>query len=496
MIKGVKGKSRKIAMVFLLLAGLAAARNVESWPDRLLYPGDVDRGGDSIPLADLVHFGNGVKVYAAESSKEYNSVNWGPLYYLLGSRLVDLENPSYRPLRLLSLAGVLGCAAACGLLAFWYSRAWLAAALAPLLFLSFGFLTRHGISLRPDSVALMISVAGLLLVYRFRVSRALLLATPLFLVSFYYKQQFVAGPVAVLLFLLLERRYHLAAEFAALMAFGGLTLLAYFQWDVFGGQAFLDHFIFYNILPFTNWAFGLVALATLLLLPLVLGLWSLREKPDRLIVCYLVVALAFSLAASPRAGAGVYYFFETTLILSALMAASVAGKLHDQSSIGFLLLLVGGSMVAGSLSSPPPGPQDFLQDRLVQDYLRQRFSPHTPALGYYSGDLIRAGLDTPITNIFHYTWLVRQGTFAPEDLPGQVRNHRFGVILLTADIRNPVQDAWMDYYLDEAVRKEVLANYRLDAILQMPPTARVHPAEQFYAWVPRPLSSLTRPGPG
>ena len=310
----------------LFLVGVFAFWNLSSWPVRLEYAGDGSYGGDAIPLAELVHFRQGLPIYDPLSPEQYDGANWGPLYYLLGAQLVDPEDPSYLPLRLLSLVGTLGCAVGSGLLTYWLVRSYLAVAMAPLFFLAYGFVTWNGISVRSDSVALVLFFAGFLVAYRFRQGGTILLSTPLFLLGLLYKPLFLGGPMAILLFLLLEKRYRLAGQFGGLLALGGLISLAYFQFVVFSGQAFFDHFVLYNLLPFTWGGFisGAVFFVPVLLLPSLLGVRFLRRHPDKLLACYMSFSVLFSILAFSRVGRNTYYFLEYALILSSLVAALLA----------------------------------------------------------------------------------------------------------------------------------------------------------------------------
>ena len=81
-------------------------------------------------------------------------------------------------------------------------------------------------------------------------------SAPFFLLSFFYKQQFVAARLAVLVFLQLQKRYRLAARFEGILALGGISLFFLFQFVIFRGQVFLLHFLDYNLLPFTTGRFG------------------------------------------------------------------------------------------------------------------------------------------------------------------------------------------------------------------------------------------------
>jgi hypothetical protein len=490
---GAKDRSRRwLPLLAILMVGTVVFHHLYQWPVRIQYPGDEYFGGDSIPLVELVHLRRGIPIYAPVSGDRYDAANWGPLYYLLGSKMVDPTAPGYRPLRILSMLGTLGSALGCAFLAFWYSRSYGAAVLAPLLFLSYGFVSWNGLSVRSDTVALCLCVAGSAIAYRFRFQRMMLLGVPFMLLGIYYKQQYLAGPLAAMLVLLLERRYRLAAEFAALLAIGSLGLLLYFQWGVFAGQAFLHHFVFYNILPFTARDFraGVVYFALALLVPLLVGIRSLRVQPDKFLACYLGCTIFLGLATVGRAGSGRYYFYECALILSVLFAALAWKRITQGSNSLEFVLLLGISLFLGQLLTPAsPGEEDFVRDRAVQNYLRQHFEPETLALGYYSGELMRAGLETPISNIYHYSWLVRKGLIPNQSLVDQIRNRRYGLIAYTTDLRK-----FQSPSLTESAQHAILANYRLEAVLELPKPAQSQPSDRFYAWVPRPSPNSTTAG--
>ncbi len=193
------------ALTAFLLAGFFAVRNISSWNTRISYPGEENYEGCA--LAEMARLGQGVQIYAPPSDDGFAGATYGPLYYLLGSRLINPQEPSYFPLRLLSALAMLGIAVSCSLLAFWITRKRLAAFLSPLIFLSYGVVTFQGVSALSDSVALLLFFTGFLVAYRFQNSRALLLSAPLMCLGFYYKPQYIAGSLAVMVFLLVEKRY-------------------------------------------------------------------------------------------------------------------------------------------------------------------------------------------------------------------------------------------------------------------------------------------------
>jgi hypothetical protein len=131
-----------------------------------------------------------------------------------------------------------------------------------------------------------------------------------------------------------------------------------------------------------------------------------------------------------------------------------------------------------------PGPVDFARDRAVQDFLRRNFSPRTLALGYYNGDLLRARLDTPISDLYDYSWLIRKGVIPDRDLGSQLQERRFGVVVLNFDLERDQDAYWANYYLTPPLRQAILANYRLEASLEMPEVEKFRPSDRFYVWVP------------
>ena len=476
-----------LGLAALALVSFFVVIHVSTLPVKLRYPGELDFI-EGIPLAEMIHLRRGVAIYAPASEQGFDATTYGPLYYLLGARWIDPDQPAYLPLRVLSLVATLGSAAAAGLMAFRLAGNWLAASLAPLLFLSYGLVIRNGASSRSDMVALCLVFAGFMVAHRFRESRALLWAAPFMLVGFYYKQQFVAGPLAILIFLLLEKRFRLAAEFTGLMVLGGLAFLAVTQFVLFPGQAFLRHFLFYNVLPFTEDVFiaGIGFFAMILLVPLLVSLEFLRVFPDRLLKCYLLCAFILALLTLVRAGSDTNYFLECVLVCSILFAALLSQRVSEPArALELLVLLVFTLFVGQWFRMSSPSTEDFRQDKAVQDYLHQHFPPGTPALSYYAGDVVRAGLALPFTNLYHYSLLVRKRATSNRDMISLLEKHYFGAVMLDFDLESERSDYYAEYYMTQSMRAAVRANYRLAATLGMPEPEKIRRDARFYVWVPR-----------
>jgi len=324
--------------------------------------------------------------------------------------------------------------------------------------------------------------------YRFRTSRKIMLAAPIFLAALFYKQQFVAAPLAVFAYLMVTRRYRTASIFAGLMVAGGLGFLALFQFVIFPGQAFFTHFCFYNFLPFSGTQFkgGVIVFAVLFLVPLLVGLEFVRAHRDAFLACYLPTAAGVALLAVGREGSDTNYFLESILILATLYAALLAERIDDPARAVELLALLAVSLLAGQLFTPSlPRPDDFARDQALQDYLRKNFPPRTRALGYYTGDLVRAGLSTPVSNLFQYVQLIGTGALADRDLAESLEKREFGVIILTFDLEAGIDERCLKNYLTSRLATAIKDNYQPHASLDLPGPEKFHSTDRFYAWVPR-----------
>lgn len=450
---------------------------------------------EGMRLAEIVHLREGIAIYARPSAERFDATIYGPLYYLLGTRLVDVQNPTPALLRLVSVLGTLFCGVGCALLAKWVGGSYRAAALAPLIFFSYGIITFYGVSVRCDSVALSMSFGGFLVAYHFRESKYVLFAVPLMLLGFFYKQQFVAAPLAVLVFLFLGRKRRLAIWFGAALGLGGLLLLAVFQFVVFRDQAFLTHFLVYNMLPF-NWTdfreqglrFGVLFIP-----PLLCGLEHLRLHHNKLLTCYLACAVVISTLGFAKEGSSTNYYLESLLILSPLVAALLEEKMIQSPLDAIAVLVILSVSFLWGSARRPPGPADFASDRATQDYLRNHFPRRALALSWFTGDLVRAGLESPVSDLYQYTQLIRKGTLSDRDLLDALSRRRFNLVALDFDLQKEKNQERLDRYTTESMRQAILTNYQPLVGLEMPYPERLYGDDRLYLWVPREGSILVQP---
>lgn len=469
-----------------LLAGFLAVRNLATWRTRITYPGDESYEGCA--LAEMARLGQGVPIYAPPSDQGFAGATYGPLYYLTGSHLVNPYDPSYRPIRLLSALAILGCAVGCGLLTFWATRKRLAAFLSPLVFLSYGIVTFHGVSALSDSVALLFFFSAFLIAYRFRNSRAILLATPLMCLGFYYKPQYIAGPLAVMVFLFIEKQYSRFVQFIGGLALFGFGFLGFFQWIAFPGQEFWRHFFLYQatLMSWHQFKIGLLVFLLIFGVPILLAFEYLRLRPDRLLGCYLVCAVALGIATIGKETAFIQYFFESIIMVSVLVPALLAERIARGPAPYEVTMLLAIALFAGQWYTPPaPTPRAFAQYAAVESYLSANFPPGARAIGFRGGDLVQAGMNTPFSDLFQTELLAKRGVVSDRHLIDQIRAGWFSVIVLDFDLEKETDPIWLNYYLTPAVREAIGREYHPVQVLQVPEPERLWPQDRFYIYVPR-----------
>jgi hypothetical protein len=60
------------------------------------------------------------------------------------------------------------------------------------------------------------------------------------------------------------------------------------------------------------------------------------------------------------------------------------------------------------------------------------------------------------------------------------------VIIMTFDLQAGQDEGWLKRFLNEPLRKAILANYQPAVSLDLPGPEKFHRDDRFYAWVPRP----------
>ncbi len=161
----------------------------------------------------------------AEGRGIYHDINeyphmfdvYTPLYLVLCSFLVRLFDVSFFYGRFLSAISAILSGVLVYLIVYKHSSSRFAAAVASLfLFASPYFLVWSGL-FRVEMLGLLLSLAGIYIVDRFRASSHVYIAAPLFILALYTKQSFLAAPLASTVYLFLQNKKVGAA-------FGGIFL--------------------------------------------------------------------------------------------------------------------------------------------------------------------------------------------------------------------------------------------------------------------------------
>jgi hypothetical protein len=284
-----------------------------------------------------------------------------------------------------------------------------------------------------------------------------------------------------------------------MLAAGALLLLAAFSYLIFPHQAFVTHFITYNHLPFSK---DLVLPEILmfvipLFVPLLAGADYLDHHPQKIVTCYAIIASAvyFALLFSSGSGADTNRCLEAVVILSCLAAArigtseTVFGSFAWLAALAFTFVIV--SLLSNAFVVPRVTSQDFTADTGVQRYLRQTFSPETSALTYYAGDPLRAGLQVPITNLWHYAALLRRGVISDRDIVSRIERGGYGVILLDFNLTSASADS-ADFYTTSSMRDAIFRHYELKTRLELPtPELTRFNEKTVYIWVPKETAGAT-----
>jgi len=383
------------------------------------------------------------------------------------------------------------------LLVFRLTKSKIGAALAPLLVLSAAYVGRYGISARADMVALLLSTTGFFVFYTNRESRrSQAIAAGLMLLSFFYKQQFIGAPVAVLLYFLISRRLRDAATFALLLTAGGLLLVGVFAFLVFPNQPFVNHFLMYNHLPFEKRLLlpEILMFVVPLFVPLLGSADFVESQRDFLLKCYAIVpaVLYFFLLFSSGSGADTNRCLEGAFILMCLLAARIATAEGLMSGVAWTGAAALTFLVVAALGSAFVVPEihegDFAVDREFQSYLRQNFGPGTSVLTYYPADPVRAGLEAPITNLWHYSALIHKGVLSDHDIVSRIQARGYGAILLDFELQPANISTSGEFYTTASIRQAVLQNYIEKSRLELPtPEMTRFGTKLLHVWVPRPV---------
>lgn len=432
----------------------------------LAYPYDLDYG-EGYVLNDSLRLLRGEAIYKDVDSYPMVRSPYPPLFLAAYASLLAVTGPSLLPGRALALLATLAAAGLISLGAWHLTHRPSLAALAGLLFLSSPYVYQWAPLARVDTLALALTVAGLVVAIRSgpagAVPSAILCALALMA-----RQTVVAAPAAIFLHLLWTHRraaFTFAAVLAALVSTATLALV----WAT-GGQ-YIHHVLLgsatnpFQLSRVVLWEYEFLALHGLALL---LGAaWTLSElaKGRRPLVALYLAMAALSTAAVGSSGSNLNYFLEAIAASSLALAPSldrIAGTARPVVRRAVWLLVLEQLVVMFHLPNvwagwppccPPHGFTPTFRDWEVGRRLDQWIAASEgPVLAEPAGFAVRAGREV-LTEPYALYGLLQNGRWDPGPLTRDIAGKCFSLVLLR-------QGAF-----PEPVMAAIAENYRVAEVL-------------------------------
>jgi hypothetical protein len=348
---------RRFAAIVLVLLGLQALLFVAQVPKYLPVTGD-NIYPESAGVLSAYQWARGVPIYQDYRQSPYLSAAFPPLWYMtigLGAKVGLLLSLNSLVVygRLLSLASLLGI----GLVAYRWNRKQhfppRLSIFASVFFLSFPILIPWAVTARPDFPALFLSLIAVYCIGTRSGEKGVLLASVIAALSFLMRHNSVSAPVAIVLWLLWQRKWRQAASFCFYWGILVGVTFTYFQQSThgmfllnIGGSKFGAMALTYirDILINLTTPPGYVFSVVLFAFGAFACIEAVRQSDDqtKLMVFYAVVSAFFAILGSAAAGAAANHFLELSAVASVLAPFGLARleRSWEQSSSASLLILV------------------------------------------------------------------------------------------------------------------------------------------------------------
>ncbi len=413
----------------LLLIYLASAYSF------LLYPFQIDYGeGFVLYFADVLS--QGQSLYKDISQRPYVSGLYPPLFPLICAGLMKIFGLSFAVGRALSFVAALLIALLIFAAVARPSQKQVATTSA-ILFLSSPFVFQWSLLYRVDTLGLLFSFLGVLIVHRHWQSRFLLLCVPCFLLALATKQSFVAAPLAAVAYLSLTNRKR-ALHVGALLVAGGSGLF-FLANHLTNGQLY-EHVVAHHLsLPLSLKA-ALGWYRTFLRAHMILvafagaaALYSLSRRRYSIFHLYFFAA-ALSLITAGKAGADINYFMElvaVSCVLFGLLFGELVLKFRKETSLQVAMISVLAVQLTGDLRLPAMPSQSAIDDvERVSAYI---VNSDGKILTDEAGLAVLNGV-VPAIEPFMLTQLARRGMWDQSALLDDLREKSFSLVILRADL--------------------------------------------------------------
>lgn len=276
--------------------------------------------------------GNGglAHIYYPYGQEPYYQTFYTPVFYLVLGPLFWLFSPSLLVGRLASVSACLLSSVIVFLLikqitkSKWYSL------LGGLLFLVPPLTRVWSEFIHVDTLGVTFSLLGMYVFIRGNNTKKSLWAVIPFLLGIFTKQVFIVAPLAVILYLLISKRWKLVSQFTGLMVVGGTCLVGLFQW--WSGGNFIEAIFTSPTVFKVHWQLSVYLtnvfvedypiILVLALCTVVLGLVRFRERKESyvLLIIYFLFTSALAVFTCGKVGSWIGYFLETLAVATILIS--------------------------------------------------------------------------------------------------------------------------------------------------------------------------------
>lgn len=297
----------------------------------IFFPFNVDYGEGPI-LSQVMNLASFQNIYHHNTNLfPYTISNYPPLYHLLQLPFAWIFGPAFWYGRIINLISLITTAILIGLVIYHFTKDWLAAMTGGGLLLTIPYIMYFGGFVRVDSLALVVSWAGLyIIVCWHKHSKGIIFAAVLLTGAVFTRQSYgLAAPFAAFIWLLSQKPRWRAFELA--LWTGGLSLIVFFFLNIVSNGGFYFNIITANINPFiwetvryywtevkTHMPYLLIMCAFYILITA-----RLHQKAWRLATPYFL-ASTISAITIGKDGSNVNYLFEFSSALALLCGLVVA----------------------------------------------------------------------------------------------------------------------------------------------------------------------------
>jgi Dolichyl-phosphate-mannose-protein mannosyltransferase len=455
---------RRLWLILLLPIALAVLNLRYLWI-QCFNPSDTSNP-ESMVVFFAERVANGDGIFLDFHKPPYILIQYTPFYHWMLGQTARLFGFSREGIFISGRIFVFGCALLIGLLLYLRGRSEEegvpAAASGALFFLSSYVLWPWAATNRPDVPGVLLSLAGFILYTQFRKSGLRWLSIPLFVLAIFTKQFFISAPIAIFLWLILEKKTKEAFLLAGSCALIVVAILFALDRST-DGLSTMNLIDPNSAAPFGWQNLRLVTLAFFQISPLPLMLAAAGavhkgwRRPETI---YFGVSLAFAILASSKLGSNMNYFIEPLAASCLLVPAGLRSMIDlfrgPRSAFliaAFVVLLIPAINFMGHTLAN----LKFPNENAIQQQV-------TAAKGLIITDNPRFALISRqpfMLEPFPLSYMERAGKWDSSRITEMLRDHQIEMAVLTLPVENAL--GWQGFKrLPASVLGAIEKYYRLD----------------------------------